>query len=1010
MVKRQKSILIVLLVCTLFLTVFLPLFSLPFVLSVEADDEVNYKKKIVSVVFDNSGSMIDGQKTPLAKYSLQTLAASLGTNDTLIVCPMNQSNGRDPFSIDLTKDDRTDEIASKINKNNNSLNGNGLTPLASVDNAIAELVKNGMQKTEELANEELDKEYWLIVLTDGQFDNLDDETACATALEERIKGYAGLNTVYMSFGSGAFDLTNTDLSKNYPFSAYYAKEAVDVIDAMEDVSNKILGKYGADAKTYEVADNTLTIDLDKFDFAVNSVSVLAQNCGAEFKNATYNGKEISPAQRASLNSYGVTNLSPGYVAVFKNDEYMSGGKLVLVYDKSLNDVSVLIEPAIFIDAYVEYLDNGSWKKTDMQFINSNLMPGDQIRIGYNVLNAANHSVIDTKTIFGEHVEKVTYCGSGYKIGETIELHEGNNEIAITVEVLGGRYAMRSSLMCYVEKDPTYYRIESVLKQGEGEEYKKANVVFTVFVHDQRLSKTEIDEKYDWTVEATDPAGQSIEVSKLLNENGEIQVDFDGTALGFGKYNIKARVVNKESNIARTTTQAIALVPKSMSVSCLNEGGLQISEYRLRETSEKVEFELVLDGVTETFKNDIIDYKVTIGGVDITSKCTVDDKKIVYVVDTASLTELGALKVGKKQIKIEASALGGLTAQAVYDFEILASVYRVEKLDYGERTFDRYDISKTNAGTYFQVYRDEVLIPVEEIQEALDDGEITINTNPFGWITLLPCKVDVVVTELDGEPVIACMVGSDVFKPLDNLLGSFIFPNEKDITLSYNGVSVTDTVFMSEVSFASRVIRWGILLAIILFILHLILFAIGFLVAKPLPKGTLLYIRVRESAYTERMTINGQQQLNMSAEDIILWHLSRLIPFREFKDQKPKKLQCGGVSLIFKVDKTTRKPICELQGNKALIEYAENYSGSKDSDEVERVVDGYAIGRKEKKINVNSRSFLRFFRKTNEVYKCGKDGNYIIHGITEWYGIHKIESERKTTGPLEGFIVFKPKRK
>ena len=59
------------------------------------------KNKVVSVLFDNSGSMteVNGQdvyRWEYAKYALQTLMTTLGKNDTLIITPMN--SGRQAVS------------------------------------------------------------------------------------------------------------------------------------------------------------------------------------------------------------------------------------------------------------------------------------------------------------------------------------------------------------------------------------------------------------------------------------------------------------------------------------------------------------------------------------------------------------------------------------------------------------------------------------------------------------------------------------------------------------------------------------------------------------------------------------------------------------------------------------------------------------------------------------------------------------------------------------------------
>ena len=994
MVRKSKNILSVVFTFILLLAIFVSGITL---IPARAENEVNYKKKIVSVVYDNSGSMDGDQKPELARYSLQMLVSMLGQEDELIVCPMSEWDSANPsFTFDLTKADRSDEIRSKI-VNNNLLSPTLGTPQESIDAAINELAIRGMKKSFEAVSEQSNVEYWLIMLTDGAFDNESNVSVINNMIERRIKEYSGLNTIYMSFGTGGVDLTSPDLPLNqsYPFSAYFVPKAADVVSAMESVANKILGKYGADNKKYNVKGNTLTINLDKFDFAMNSISVIAQDCGAKLQSVSYNGKSLTAVQENVLVNCGLSFLE-GYLAVIKDTEYISGGTMELVYDKPLNGVSVLVEPAIFIDAYIEYLSNGTWTKTNMQFINSNLVPGDQIRIQYQVLNASDRTVIDTKTIFGKHVEKVTYCGQGYGIGDSIALQEGNNEITVTVEVLNGQYSMYSSLMCYVEKNPTYYRIESVLNQGTGGDYKKANVVFTVFAEDKKLSKTQLLDKYDWEVVATGPDGSEVGVSKYVADDGSIIVDLDATSMSFGNYDITAKVINKENKVSRTTSQKIAIVPKSIEVNCLTKDVLQITPYLLRATSQKVEFELVLDDTYETFENGIIDYEVTLDNTDISDRCVIEDKKLVFNITTDSLVNLN---VGKKQIQVKVSTLGGLSDQATYDFELLPSVYKVEKLDYGERTFDRYNISNAGAGTYFKVYKDDILIPDNEVLEALNNGEIKINANPGGWITLLPCAVDVQVTQIDGETVVACMVVSDIFKPLDNLLGSFIFVNQKDISLSYNGVSATDTVFMSNVSFMSRVIRWIILLIIILIILHITLFIVGFFIAKPLPKGTLLFFKnVKEEYLSEKVGKVSTTKLNMSLKPILLWHLSRLIPFREFKDQKPVEFS----NIMFKVDKNTKRTVGMVTKKRAFVEYRFIPVMNKDGMALDSIITACKKGKKptNNKLDFTNRAFLRFFMKTDKVTKKGENVPSVIN---TWYGVHALEDGK--VGKLMGFIVF-----
>ena len=76
------------------------------VVSAESRETSYTKNKVVSVLFDNSGSMksdtVNGVyntevfRWEYAKYALQTLMTTLGKNDTLIITPMN--SGRQAVS------------------------------------------------------------------------------------------------------------------------------------------------------------------------------------------------------------------------------------------------------------------------------------------------------------------------------------------------------------------------------------------------------------------------------------------------------------------------------------------------------------------------------------------------------------------------------------------------------------------------------------------------------------------------------------------------------------------------------------------------------------------------------------------------------------------------------------------------------------------------------------------------------------------------------------------------
>ncbi len=131
---------------------------------------IEEKEKVVALVYDDSGSMreiqnADKTKTPIyrwlyANYALQSFIGLLGERDSFFYVPMSQPNQVVP--VNLASEKRQEEM-NAIRKWNEAKN----TPFESVATAIHEL------KTR--AEQERKKEYWLIVLTDGAFNKLEEQ-------------------------------------------------------------------------------------------------------------------------------------------------------------------------------------------------------------------------------------------------------------------------------------------------------------------------------------------------------------------------------------------------------------------------------------------------------------------------------------------------------------------------------------------------------------------------------------------------------------------------------------------------------------------------------------------------------------------------------------------------------------------------------------------------------------------------------------------------------------------
>lgn len=971
MTKKRSAVIHIALIFILILSLIFG-FSAVGSLSARADkDEVSYKKQIVSVLFDNSGSMRNGNdnKTELARYSLELLAALLDSEDELYITPMN-AQAVDYYEVNLALEDRYSEIQTKIVENSD-FNGFGGTPPESVERALSVLTDRGLRSAGSSYDEARNVDYWLVMLTDGEFEGTMSTEA---VIETNIKQYVGLNTIYLSFGSGSVDLTKKDLSlnKHYPFFPYCVPDATELVASMQDVANKISGRYGLESDLYSVSDNEISVDLDRFKFAVNNIAVIAQDCDAKLVGVECTGQNVSVLQKSVLagsmkNSAGaaVQLVKDGYVAVVGDETYMSKGKVKFTFDKDVGEnVSVLVEPAIYIDAYLERQGSNGWEKTDVQQINSEMRPGEEVRVQYKVFNSATDEELDLEEIFGAPTEKVTYCGKGYAVGEPIPLEKGSNAISVTITLLNDTYTMYSSIICYIEENPTYYRLEGDLSLDKAS--KEVTGVYRVYSGNLCVDRAGLS-AYTVELQVTCPDGtvQSIPVGET-DADGTIHFSYSAKSAGYGEFVFSAKVTDNTTRLTRSNTQTVAVVPEVLAVTCLTEGNFSTTEYLLgSNSSKKVEFSVTMDGVPTSFENGLLSYKLMLGNADLTEKCSVENGNLVFLISKDNLPDLTA---GEKTLTLEANVLDGVYGSASYTFEIMLSSYRVEVLDGTSRELDIHDIEHTQAAVLFRIYKDNIPISSEEVTAAMESGEISVETNPFGWITLLPCKVDVSVEEQDDYPVIACRVGRSVGQPFDFWFSSFIFANEKEISLTYNGVSAGGTISIQTLSTGERVWRLATLLFTILFLLHVILFIIGFFVAKHLPCGTMLKCTVPSPENLNTRVGFSTQSVNTYKRDIILWHLSRFIPFREFANQRPKTV----FKLQVQISKD-RNPEFVFKSDYKVLEYDYRYNEKHESQkQVRDMIDGYANGKRSPKTPKIDRSrFEALLQRMGSVQDVGK---------------------------------------
>lgn len=842
-------------------------------------DDVRFTKKVVSVLYDNSGSMNYDEedssdtdngypsKNDYAVYAIQMLMSLLGEEDRLIITPMNNYS---PFEVDLAASDRNAEIKNAADFLAGSIGGG--TPSESIKSAVNQLVSLGLQSRDNLANEDSNIEYWVVIFTDGAFNYGVDSEA---AIRKYIDAYPSLHTIYLGFVD-APDLGGSSLSNEYKFTSYTAKNPDTIVDVMQDIANQMSGRYTLPSAAYKIDGNKVTVNLDSYEYSFKNVSVIAQNCGASINSVTYSLGNVSVSQSCSITPYeelAKIGMQAGCSAVIKGDPYLYGGELTIEFSSPVTDVAILAEPALAIVHYFEYSDGGEYKRVDMQYINSNLSDEDSIRVGYEVYERAKGTQIDLDKLFGDVETKVTYAGNSYVCGEDFPLVVGINDIGVSVSVMSGKYTMYSSETCIVESDPTYYRIDAgdvSISAGANPQFVSE---YTVYVDNRPIDSNLLKNgTYALEYKLTAPDGSSVEDAvPKISDNGKLVITKNLKFGEYGEYEEWVKVTSPEG-ITREQTRTVAYVPASLTLNVIENGELTMTEHQLSKNESTVKFELSADGVPISFDGSVVAYSLTVNGVDVTAYTGTESNMLSYTPSSSTLSTVPILQ-GDMDIELSVSLCtdASVSASAKSHISVESSSYSVENVSSPSKSVDRFALDDSQAVLYFRILRDGEQVGANDMQNLYSVGEITASdTGTFSKYFWLPCGLDVSFEEQSGGGVIAVRVVRDMPNPIQTFAAMLILNGEKTITVTCRGSEAQDSFDFAASNLWSYI--WRIL--VILLIIHTILFLIGFIVCKNFVSGTYLRIRLPDDD-SSKIGVSTKP-VNLTFGEKWGWHFKRFI--------------------------------------------------------------------------------------------------------------------------------------
>ena len=392
--------------------------------------ETYIPSRVINLVYDDSGSMIRTNGTYVdtwcqAKYAMEVFAAMLGEKDTLNIYYMSDyvtgTQAKPKISLGGSADATV--TARNVNTIHELVTDCSDTPFNAVKKAYADL------------KAVTSDERWLVVLTDGEFNETNNST-----VENHFHEYvaeSGVKIMMLSMGPNAA-LINSDPENNIFFEK--AVNTKEIPGKLTGICNRIFQS------------NALPLDKQNlyasFNVPMTQLIVFAQGKNVSIGNIKgKDGTDIAPNSNVSVSYSTVATIDKnypqnqvvvadnlmGYVATFDTDFEAGDYKFNVT---GTEDIQVYYKPNVSIAAYLydgekevtaeENLVSGTYR-LEFGFVNGT--NGEKVTDTSLLGNIAYQSEIINKTHSGE--ELVTSA----KSGDTITIKEGTLDIDVTASFL-----------------------------------------------------------------------------------------------------------------------------------------------------------------------------------------------------------------------------------------------------------------------------------------------------------------------------------------------------------------------------------------------------------------------------------------------------------------------------------------------------------------------------------------------------------------------------------------------
>lgn len=403
-------------------------------------------KKVVSIVYDDSGSMNNKNGDwEYASYSLQNLIALLNANDELGVVKMSAPTQTINYDL-TTNQNRANEIKSvekwkPIGKN---------TPFSAVETAI-----NWLKAKKSNYADSQSVEYWLLVITDGSFQGYPANMKVYLNDLKASMGSSKYEGIFLAIGNNVPQYVKNDWNNVTGHHVISAANSNAIVNAMAEVSGMIFGQgRGSAAVTISSVNSGKGISFSS-SFPLKKFIIYQQNQAVNIESIQAKGVKVETVGDFSAVKPGQGTITSRTIHCETTDgSFMPAGQITVNFASNINTANsnFKIVTVSAVEVNFKVLDKAGKEISDLK--KSNLVEGDIVEFAATVTSSIDKKEISlvnwADQLQGQLVVNNQYIDMQYDVNDNTFYGsfrlEGGSNLAYAIVTLPGYFRAKSDVV------------------------------------------------------------------------------------------------------------------------------------------------------------------------------------------------------------------------------------------------------------------------------------------------------------------------------------------------------------------------------------------------------------------------------------------------------------------------------------------------------------------------------------------------------------------------------------